>query len=89
LNVPQSGADLRVFDSEDLGAFTSDDSLWRNPLGYFGTRFPIDQTVQQSGCLVGHSLKIVADARERDLDAVTNDRTIDHAENRHIIRDTN
>src|ERR1700759_4282929 len=64
LDVTQGGADVRVFYGQDFSAFASHHSFWRDPLRDLWRWFAVDQGIEQSGCLVGHPLEIVADAGE-------------------------
>jgi len=63
LNVPERARNVRVLDGENLGAFSRDHSLWRDPLGYLWRRSAIHQVIEQRCCFISHSLQIVPDAR--------------------------
>ena len=76
MNETQSGADFRIFDGQNLGAFASNHSFRGDSFGYLWRRFTVDQRVEQSRSLVGHSFKIVSDAGERYLNAITDHRII-------------
>src|SRR5215469_14181560 len=65
LDVSECGADLRVFHGEDLCTLASHNALWGDPLRRLWWALAINQSVEESRRLVGHTFEIVPDAGQR------------------------
>src|SRR5207249_3067894 len=85
LNVAERISNIAIFDGKGLSALSRYNSLRRDSLRYIRRALAAHQSIEKCCRFVSHPLEIVADTRERDLDAIANHGIIIYAKNGNLI----